>query len=776
MARHSFATQGVKMVVKELQHTWRNLSRAPRFTLACVFTLAFALAGTTTLLNMLEAFVFRRLAVSAPERLIGIYPATGERSVGFSAQLLQALIDRQQALTGICGVTAGYGTLGVQLQSGAARQRPVEAVTGNCYELLGVSAALGRLIRSTDAPLAGDPEPVVVISDRIWRQEFGAAPDVLGRTVRLEGTPLTIIGVLPAAYRGVNADEAPDLALPITLPWKLKLNPPLAMHAVGRLRAGIGFDQAAAHLTTIWPDVFKGTLTVNTASIPILRTVPLTNGFSILRERYREPLYALVALAGCLLLLACVSIGGLSLARLLDRRETFAVQLALGARRSRLAVQLLYEALLIGVAATLLAIPIARWGATFAAGSLWTGYRPFTLQATPVLTTLLITALVGLLASLFVAVPGWIALFVQNWDLGARSVGHGARGGRRRGVIAIQLALCFVLAFCAALFSANLSGLRELPLGFEPNRLQFVRLDSTTRTAFAPTVGYADTLLAKTEALPGVEFAAMSQGGFGSTSQMVDPVPVRRVAGAGSVDALTDQVSPGFFRTAAIPVHQGRDFTWNDVSNRAAVTILNQSLADRLFSDGDALGRTIRLGQREQVFTVIGIAADATPGDPRIQDVLQCYLPLGPVAPPAPALLLRVGSGAVPEASLRALIEPLGRHEVLRVSTMHDQTERFLVQERLITSAALFFAALAAVVSIAGLTRRCRRTSPDENGKSGSESPSARRRTWSGHSCSPRCSGLSSSASVWVFRPHLLAGKRHAHCCLERPTPSRFSP
>jgi len=146
------------MFLRELQHAARNLSRAPRFSLACVFTLAFALAGTATLLNMLEAFVFRQLAVSAPDRLVGIYPARGEFSVGFSSQGLQALSDRQQVLMDVCGVTAGYGALGVQFPSGAARQRPVEAVTGNCYELLGISAALGRLITSTDAPLSGDPQ------------------------------------------------------------------------------------------------------------------------------------------------------------------------------------------------------------------------------------------------------------------------------------------------------------------------------------------------------------------------------------------------------------------------------------------------------------------------------------------------------------------------------------------------------------------------------------------------------------------------------------------
>jgi predicted permease len=693
------------MAFEELQYALRSLSRAPRFTLACVFTLALALAGTTTLLNMLEAFVFRRLAVSAPDRLMGISPTTGELSVGFSAQVLQALSDRQQVLTGICGVTAGYGTLSVQFDAGAARQRPVEAVTGNCYGLLGVTASMGRLIGFADAPLVGEPAHVVVISDRIWRQEFGAAPDVLGRTVRLEGTALTVIGVLPATYRGLNADEAPDIALPITLPWKLTLQPPLVMHAVGRLRPGTGFDQAAAHLNVIWPEVFQNAQTANTAapSTPNLRAVPLATGFSILRERYRRPLYALIALAACLLFLACANVGSLSLARMLDRRETFAVQLALGAGRSRLAVQLLFEAMLMGAGATLLAIPIARWGAQIAARSLWTGYRPFTLQATPLTTTMLATAFVGVVASLFVAVPGWMALSFQGWDLGARSAGHGARSGQRRGVIAAQIALCFVLAFCAALFSSNLYGLRQLPLGYDPSRLQWVRLDSTSRTTFAPTIGYADALLSNTGTLPGVELAAMSQGGFGTTGQVLDASPVTTDVGANSVNALSDRVSPGFFRTTSIPVQQGRDFTWDDVRHGANVAILNRSLGDRLFPEGDAVGRTIRLDRSEQVVSVVAIAADATPGDPRIQNVPQYYLPLGAIAPPAPALLLRLRTGTVTEASLRAVIEPMGRHHVVRISTMNDEVERFLVQERLLTAASLLFAALAAVVSIAGL-------------------------------------------------------------------------
>lgn len=692
------------MTMKELQHALRNLRRAPRFSLTCAFILALTLAGTVALLNLLEMFVFRRLAVAAPEQLIGIYPLSGEASAGFSPHALQGLIARQQVLTGICAVTAGYGALSIQVGASAPRQRPVEAVTGNCYELLGIRPSIGRFFTTEDGPLSGEPGQVALVSDRVWREEFASSRDVIGRSVRVEGTPLTIIGVLPTTYRGLNADEAPEIALPLTLPWKLNLYPPLAMHAVGRLRPGIGMDEAAAHLGAIWPEVFRNAATTKRdAQIPTLRVVPLANGFSVLRDRYRRPLSALVALAASLLLLACVNIGGLSLARLLDRREAVAVQLALGAGRWRLAVQFLYETMAIIAAAGLLAIPIARGGARVVGHLLWTGSRPLTLEATPIATTLLFVSSIGLFCVLFVGAPGVIALALQDWDLNPRSSGLGAPRRECRGLVVVQIALGFVLAFCAALFMGNLYTLRRLPLGYEPAHLQWVLLDTTSRAAAqTQPVGYADALLSEIARLPGVERAAMAAG-FGTGLVSGHRLPVR--SATASVDAINDAVSPGFFRTALIPLQQGRDFTWNDVSGRANVAILSRSLADRLFPDSNAVGRTVVVGlaPRERRVSVVGVSADATPGDPRLQEIPQYYVPLGSATPPAPILLLRVRSESMTAAPLRQVIEPLGRHQVVRVRTMNQQVEQFLVQERLITSTSLLFAVLAVVVTITGL-------------------------------------------------------------------------
>jgi hypothetical protein len=317
---------------------------------------------------------------------------------------------------------------------------------------------------------------------------------------------------------------------------------------------------------------------------------------------------------------------------------------------------------------------------------------------------MLVTMGIALMVGLLVTIPGLIALSTQQWDLGARTAGHGAQLGRHRALLAAQMALSVVLAFGAALFATDLFSLGQLPLGFNPSNLHWARLDRTSRTDAVPTIGYADTLLARLAALPGIDGAAMSTS-FG-TADLWDVADGITVLSGGLVAfrgrATTDRVSPDFFRTASIPLDQGREFTWNDVSSRARVAILNRSLADRLRSTGIAVGRTVHVDGRGEV-TIVGVVADATPGDPRLQDVPQLYLPLGPDVPAAPVLLVRNRIGSLTEASLRAIGEPLGRHHVLRVRSMEGQLDSFLVQERVITTTATLFAVLAVIVCLAGL-------------------------------------------------------------------------
>jgi hypothetical protein len=206
--------------------------------------------------------------------------------------------------------------------------------------------------------------------------------------------------------------------------------------------------------------------------------------------------------------------------------------------------------------------------------------------------------------------------------------------------------------------------------------------------------------------LPGVEGVAMSTLFGRVATRFSDRLQVRKEAAAAiGIDSIVDRVSPGFFRTASIRLREGRDFDWRDVSSRGDMAVLNLSLARSLFQDGDAVGKVVwlTLGKISRPVQIIGIVADATPGDPRVQQAPQMYLPLGPDAPPAPVLLLRVRDEPLTEASLRGVIEPLRHHQVVRVSTMAAQADRFLAPERVIASASLLFAVLALTVGMAGL-------------------------------------------------------------------------
>lgn len=206
------------MVLQELGRALHNLVRAPKFYLAVAGTLAIAVGGSGGLFSLLSALTWRALPVPEPQHLVSVYPASGEALFGISMPTLTALASAPTPLESVCGLSQG-STIVVDID-GSPVARPSEAVTGECYNVLKVQAFLGRLVGPEDAPLDRESLPVVSISYRFWQDSFGGSPDAIGRTIRIQGQPATVIGVLPPAYRGVNADEAPDVSLPLDLSWR----------------------------------------------------------------------------------------------------------------------------------------------------------------------------------------------------------------------------------------------------------------------------------------------------------------------------------------------------------------------------------------------------------------------------------------------------------------------------------------------------------------------------------------------------------------------------
>ena len=350
------------MIAHELGLAVRHLLRTPGFSIVVVVTLAVALAGTGALFNVLHALVLRTLPVERPDRLVAVYIGRGEGLGGTTMPTLAELTAKQSVVEDLCGTVRG--SVRIVEVAGARQRRPAEGLTGRCYGLVGVQPFLGRLLAEDDAPILGDAKPVTVISYRFWESALGRDPDVIGSTLRVDNVPLTVIGVTPPGYHGLNRDEPPDLTIPLQLIWKLGGSPTaLALHMVGRLKPGVSVEQARVQLRTLWPEVWKATNRVPTdrplpesATAAFLQVEPMATGFSAQRFTYEQPLYALAGLAGLLLLLTSINVGGLFLARTIAREHELRVQVALGAGRPRLALQALGEGIILALAAAAAAL------------------------------------------------------------------------------------------------------------------------------------------------------------------------------------------------------------------------------------------------------------------------------------------------------------------------------------------------------------------------------------------------------------------------------------
>lgn len=489
---------------------------------------------------------------------------------------------------------------------------------------------------------------------------------------------------------------------------------------IGRTRPGVSLEQARAELRGQWPAIWKSA-NPEAQSGPAsraglaenLRVETLRGGFSTLRARYVQPLHAMIGLSLILVILACVNIGGLMLARAAARERELAVQMALGADRRRLVVQLAGEGLGLALGAGLAALPIAWATSKTVAATLWTAARPLTMQVTPDGPTLMVVAATAVLAGVLVSLPPIIAVALRShWNLAA---GHAravttADTRWRRYLLMGQVSVSLVLLFCAALFVRNLQDIRDLDRGYDTAGMRVVRMDPVFD---APRVydydSYARELLGRVTSLAEVQDAALSLA-FPTTAQahVTALTPFARdgwTPGEFEVGGTLDRISPGFFRVSGIPLLAGREFTWQDTVTQPLVAVINRPMATRLFAGEDPLGQRIRVQARKQVLTIVGVAADAAPGDPRISDSPLVYIPAAqdPAASGAPMLLMRVRGDHGLLAGLRGVIEPLNRHRLEQVRTIAEQTDRFLVQERALSGVASSFAMLGALVCGLGL-------------------------------------------------------------------------
>ena len=711
---------------QNLRYSLRALGKNPGFTAVAVLSLALGIGANVAIFTLINALLLRDLPVPQPERLVELSVVRRGDKIPFSYPMFQELDSGQRVFSGLLGWMS-YAIPNVEVNGVFARAN-VLAVTSKFYSELGAAPLLGRLLTSEDVhPHAGSTLQVAVIGYEFWQQRFGGAQDVLGKQVHIEGQPFTIVGVTRRWFTGLTPGEPPDVTVPVTAypaieAFGLDDRSRLWVRITGRLKNGVTIGQARAQLQSIWPEILLATASTQTPGLRRqtflsmgLDVSPVRTGFARdLRVQFSRPLYLLAGIVGLILLVACVNLANLMLARAAARSQEMSVRVAIGASRGAVAGQVLTESLVLSFGGALLGLAFSYWGSHLLVFFMTEGTVSFDLR--PDFRILSITLFVAVFTGiLFGIAPTWHcsrqdpATVLQQ---GSRSVAGGA-GKLGKALIIAQVALSLVLVLGASLLVRTFQELRSLDLGFgKDNLLEIILNAKPDGYQNLDVNSYHRQLIEQVSNMPGVRSVALadisiptSPGGWGDTASPTseDPNTGARLMANGVT------IWPGFFKTLAIRLIAGRDFEATDDVRHPRLVIVSRSLAERLFVNGDAIGKHIRFGFMPdfQSLEIIGVADDA-----RLLDLREAAPPvmyLSYLQDSQPARLgysLYVRTQKSPEALTMTVgheIESLGHEYPLRSATVDQMMGRFLVNERVIALLSTFFAALALLLASIGL-------------------------------------------------------------------------
>jgi putative ABC transport system permease protein len=628
----------------DVRHATRALRHAPMFAATAVLTLTCAIGINVGIFATLNAVALRRLPAPRPDELVRLSTSfrTGQE-VPFSFPMFRELAARQHAVAPLIA-TWGDPILTVKA-NGTLTTAVVTGVTASFFSELGAIPSAGRLLLPSDLDLKRfTGSPVAVIGYGFWQREFGGDSSAIGAQLEVEGVPFTIVGVGPRGFKGFGLMAEPDVTLPLTMgvggmPRRADQAGLLWLKIAGRLSPGITLEHGRRQLEAVWPAIkadiipptHAGAQTDNFLALP-LRLESLATGHDSYLETFTRPLVVLQALALAALLIGCVNLASLMLRRIARHETDRAIRMALGAHSWQAAGHVVIEGGLIGVAGMVCALPVGLWAsATITRVVLPTTLVPLSLDTgldgRVFVFTALITVASGLLCGLL---PAWSSTRRDPKPLLQHSTGAGLRSNRLLTVlVAGQLCLSVILVTNAGLLVRSLERVLTVDLGFDSAELS--RANFTTRpgiTQRPDRESYYPLLVERVSALPGVSSVSISQMAPGSPSfkQLVSPMMSEPTDGIAST---SNSVTTGFFRSLGIRLIAGRDFAWADHARAPRVSILSESLAQRLFPKGDPLGKRIRIGTQpyRQNLEVIGIAADARVHDAKDALSYAAYIP-----------------------------------------------------------------------------------------------------------------------------------------------------
>lgn len=720
----------LETVLWDVRFGLRMLAKSRGFTAVALLTLMLGVGASTAVFSLMDALLIRPLPVPHANQLVAVayrQHGSGGTEYGLSAPFIRGLEKQHTVFRHV----AAYAEQDMQVRKGSGNEDVAGAlVSGQYFEALEVKPLLGRYLTPQDDRRGGGPGGFgVVISESFWRDWFDSSPRVIGKTLMIANQPFTVVGVMPKSFIGADPTSRPEIYVPL---WSEPvIDAPTNMIAAGvhdfwltifaRRRAGMSVKKTNAALATVSDQVLRSEVKdagwMKEAIHDHFKFVaePASTGFSYLQQEFKKPLLVVFVLCLAMLLLACLNLASLLVARATARERELATRLAMGASRARLMQQLMVESLLVAVAGSGLGVAASPLLSHFLA-TLMTSSGALLHTTTSVLVPSLdvrVLAFSGMIAFAATLLIGLLpALRATSKDLQEQIQGgsHASPPRRRRQMVlrplmSLEVGLALMILVGAGLLATSLVQLYRTGLGFRPEGLVNVQLDMSKQPLNGAALAqWYERYLTALKHLPGVKSASyqfcvpLSPCLYENVVQASDQRNFKVLHG--------NLIAPDYFHTMGIRIVEGRGFRWDDSHKKDEKIVLNQRAAKLLFPGRNALGQVAYGGMRNPM-EVIGVVGNAAYMSIRKQPPATAYLPmmLDPYKGMPFTAELRVDGPLQPLATAIRQVTARMAPEVPApvMTTMEQVVNNSIRSERMMAMLALFFAGCALLIAGIGL-------------------------------------------------------------------------
>lgn len=722
---------------QDIRYAVRQFRRNPGFTVVAVLTLALGNGANTSVFTVLNGLLLKMLPVKDPHQLVVVGDPTqaSSRSNGtprteiFSYPLYKQLRDRNAVFSGLCAAATDHH---IEVDPGSSlfpdQKINGRMVSGNYFSVLGTQPAAGRLLSDSD-DTAENANPVVVLGYDYWQRKFAGALSIVNHDIRLNGSPFTVVGVAPAGFDGDVVGERMALYVPLSMQpeivrgrhWRKNGNVSW-LSVIGRLRPGTSLAQAEANVNVVFKQALKSDYgaalssddrkAINDAHIKVEHG---SGGVSDVRGNYTVPLLLLMGIVGLVLLIACVNVANLLLARASSRTREITIRLAIGANRRRLMQQLLTESCLLGLLGGAIGALLAIGGVRVLVGMfesrtilpLSPDWRVFTFTIGLSLLTGLVFGMIPALQTL----KGRLSVSLK--DPVQSTAEPSTKFAWGKGLIAGQVALSLLVLFAALLLVRSLQKLMAQDFGYSRDHLVVARLDPAAAGYDPPHMKLlAEQLVTRISSTPGVRSVTYSTNGLFSGSESGDAIIVPGFSGTDRDRiSMEDYVGPGYFDVIGIPVLAGRGIEKQDTPTSTRVAVVNEAMVKHFYGSSNPIGRQFMIDdavEMKRPITIIGISKNAKDHGSGIREDVRprFYLAFQQVTDPEQIMVEAQAGGAASEAAsnLQSQIKAADPHLPIGfVETLDSLVTGSAGEQIALAKLSAFFGALALLLACIGL-------------------------------------------------------------------------